>query len=128
MAKNANLKGSQEMGSREQRFLSHSLVEIRKFKTIPLFCHSAILLDISAGGFKLELTGEIKIENGSNFWLFIPLTPLGIYSPKNLSCRCESRWFDTKNYRIGGTFLELSEYERKVIEQIILGLEKRGEF
>lgn len=113
--------------SREPRFLSHALVEIRHFKSLPLFCHSAILLDISPGGFKLELTGESVVKNGQIFWLYIPLSPLGIYTPKCICCRSESRWFDERTFRMGGTFLQLSPYERTVIEQIIVGLSEKGD-
>ena len=66
---------------RAHRYISHALVEVRRFKLLPFFCDSAVLLDISASGFKLEFTGEVKVSPGNQYWLNIPLSPLGIYAP-----------------------------------------------
>lgn len=111
---------------RENRYSSHALVEVRKFKLLPIGIHSAVLLDISLGGFKAEFTGEVIARPGDRFWLGIPLSPLGIYAPKRLLCRGECRWFDTKRYRIGGTFSELDQEDRRVIEQVVEMLSSKG--
>ena len=50
--------------NRESRFVSHAIVELRKFKHLPFFCHSAVLLDLSPSGFKLEFTGETQCRAG----------------------------------------------------------------
>jgi hypothetical protein len=112
--------------NREERYLSHALVEFRKFKYLPFGIHSAVLLDISLGGFKMEFTGETTVEAGQQFWLHIPLTPLGIYSAARLMCRGECRWFDSQRYRVGGVFTELTKTERLIIDQVIDTLRQRG--
>ena len=112
---------------RDRRYISHALVEVRKFKLLPFYCDSAVLLDISIGGFKLEFTGEVKVSPGSQYWLIIPLSPLGIFAPKKLVCRSEVRWFDDSRYRIGGTFINLSKTDQVVIEQIVSSLKGRGQ-
>jgi hypothetical protein len=111
---------------RPARFTSHALAEVRKFKHLPFFCHSAVLLDISLGGFKLEFTGEAMTKPGEQYWLSIPLSPLGIYAPSRLICRSEVRWFDDKRHRIGGVFMEATKKDQMIIEQIIDSLRKRG--
>ena len=113
--------------ARAQRYISHALVEVRRFRFLPLFCESAVLLDISVGGFKLEFTGEVKVIPGNQYWLNIPLSPLGIYAPKKLVCKSECRWFDDTRSRIGGTFIDLSKTEQMLIEQIVSSLKSRGQ-
>ena len=110
---------------RENRYTSHALVEFRKFKVLPIGIHSAILLDISLGGFKIELTGDKKVRTGENFWLHIPLAPLGIYAPARLMCRGECRWFDGERYRVGGVFTDLSKTDRMIIDQIVETMRQR---
>ncbi len=112
--------------SREDRFVSHALVEVRKYKLLPFFCDSAVLLDISLAGFKLEFTSEVVAKPGCQYWLTIPLSPLGIYSPSKLTCRAEVRWFDEQRHRIGGVFIDLSKSERMIIEQVITSLKAKG--
>ena len=112
--------------ARQPRYLSHAIVEIRKFKHLPFFAHSAVLLDISLSGYKVEFTGEVQVEAGQKFWVNIPLTPLGIYAPSRLVCRAECRWFDPKRYRIGGVFIDLSATDRQVIQHVVETLGSRG--
>lgn len=114
------------LSDRENRYRSHALVELRKFKYLPFFAHSAVLLDISLSGFKLEYTGETRTKPGEEFWLNIPLTPLGIYAPAKLICRGECRWFDESRFRVGGVFMQIETPERHIIEQIIETVKKRG--
>lgn len=111
---------------RQNRYTSHALVELRKFKHLPFGVSSAVLLDISLGGFKAEFTGEAKMKPGDKFWLQVPLSPLGIAAPSRLLCRGECRWFDTKKYRVGGVFLSLTTADRLVIDQLVETLKKRG--
>ena len=110
---------------RATRYSSHSLVEVRRFKWVPILCDSAVLLDISTGGFKLEFTGEARVEPGSMHWLHIPLAPLGIYAPNRILCRSECRWFDEARCRMGGTLTDLSRKDQMVIEQIVTALQNR---
>lgn len=111
---------------RPARFTSHALVEVRRFKHLPFFCHSAVLLDISLAGFKLEFTGEVNVRPGAQYWLDIPLRPLGIYSPTRVSCKAEVRWFDDGRYRIGGVFVSLTKTDKMVIEQVLEVLKNKG--
>lgn len=111
---------------RPERYVSHALVEVRKFKHLPFFAHSAILLDISIAGFKLEFTAEIKVNRGDVYWLHIPLAPLGIFAPKRIICQSECRWFEEKNYRMGGVFTNLSKTDRLIIDQAIETLRRQG--
>ena len=110
---------------RPTRYVSHALVEVRKFKSLPLFCHSAVLLDISSSGYKIEFTSEVKMEPGTKCWLNIPLSPLGIYAPKKLAVQSECRWFDERRFRIGGVFVDLNKQDLLLIEQIIVTLQGR---
>ncbi len=111
---------------RQNRYTSHALVELRRYKHLPFHIYSAVLLDISIGGFKAEFTGEAKVKPGDKFWLSIPLSPLGIHAPSRLLIRGETRWFDHKKFRIGGTFMSLTKTDRHVIDQIVETLSKRG--
>jgi hypothetical protein len=112
--------------NRPTRVTSHALVEVRRFKHLPFFAQSAVLLDISLGGFKIEFTGETQVKPGTQCWLSIPLRPLGIYSPERLVCQAECRWFDSHRYRVGGVFMSLTKTERLIIEQILDALKERG--
>jgi hypothetical protein len=113
--------------NRAQRFLSHTLVELRQFKYLPFFCDSAVVLDISSGGFKLEFTGETFFVPGKRSWLYIPLMPLGINNPRKLLCLCECRWFDPKRFRMGGSFVNPSADEVELIEKIMGSIKARGQ-
>ena len=113
--------------NRPKRFLSHTLVELRRFRRAPFFCDSAVVLDISTGGFKLEFTGETNSVPGKRYWLHIPLAPLGIASPKAFSCLCECRWFDPKRFRMGGSFVNLTPEQQQLIEQIMNSIKTRGQ-
>lgn len=116
----------QKVFPRADRFTSHALVEIRKFKNFPLFVKSAVLLDVSIGGFKAEFTGENRLVQGENIWLNIPLTPLGIYSPTRILIQGHVKWFDDKKYRVGGIFIDLADRDKIILEQVIDSLKKRG--
>lgn len=87
---------------------------------------SAVLLDISTSGFKVEFTGEAKARPGQKLYLDIPLTPLGIHAPKKLSCRAECKWFDDKKFRFGGVFIDLDQTEIDTITQVVESLKARG--
>jgi hypothetical protein len=123
---NANVTDADDKLKRDNRYPSHALLEIRQFKHLPFGIHSAVLLDISAGGFKIEYTGEVRTKPGRQFWLSIPLTPLGIYAPSRLQCKGECRWFDEKRFRVGGVFTSLTKADRLIIDQVIETLKRRG--
>lgn len=118
--KNSNLK------DRAERFVSHALVEVRRYKMLPFKAYSGVLLDMSMTGLKLEFTSEVRVQPGEKYWLIIPLTPLGIAVSRRLMCRIECRWFDESRFRIGGIFVDLTASERNLLEQIIETLRSAG--
>lgn len=126
MSENTQRRESKAPIERDSRYGSHALVELRRFKHLPFGVQSAVLLDVSLGGFKVEYQGEAKAKPGQQFWLNIPLNPLGIYSPARLMCRGECRWFDGHKFRVGGVFTELTKTERHILDQVIEMLRKRG--
>jgi hypothetical protein len=112
--------------NRPDRFVSHSLIEIRRFKILPFSIQSAVLLDISLGGFKAEFTAENYTKMGEIFWLSIPLSPLGIYAPNRLLLHSQCRWFDSTKFRLGGVFIELKKSDRIILEQVIETIQEQG--
>ncbi|MFK7872866.1 MAG: PilZ domain-containing protein [Oligoflexales bacterium] len=104
---------------RKDRFISHALVEVRKYRWWPFGVHSAVLLDISLQGFKCEFTAPFDTNIGASYWLTIPLPPLGIFAPSKISCLGECRWFDANTMRFGGVFVELDKTQRLLIEQVV---------
>jgi hypothetical protein len=112
--------------NRAERFTSHALVEVRKFRWFPFGTESAVLLDMSTGGFKVEFTGETSVKPGGSYWLDIPLSPLGIRAPNRLLCQAECKWFDEKRFRFGGVFTGLKSADKILIDQIVEVLKSRG--
>ena len=119
------LKNNATLKNRESRFVSHAIVELRKYKYVPFYCHSAVLLDLSPSGFKLEFTGETQIEPGDIYWLQIPLASFGIYTPKNITIKCQCRWFDSSRFRVGGSFLNSSKKDQVVLESVLETLNQK---
>jgi hypothetical protein len=117
---------SKNISVRERRYISHALVEIRKFKHWPFGIKSAVLLDISLNGFKMEYTSEVTSKPGELIWLNIPLNPVGIFSPSHLMIRGECRWFDKSRFRVGGIFLELTKSDKMIVEQIVETVRSRN--
>ncbi len=117
---------SKNISVRERRYISHALVEIRKFKHWPFGIKSAVLFDISLNGFKMEYTSEVTSKPGELIWLNIPLNPLGIFSPSHLMIRGECRWFDKSRFRVGGIFLELTKSDKMIVEQIVETVRSRN--
>lgn len=125
MTATTNSKNEDKQVDRELRYRSHALIEVRKYKHIPLFAVSGVLLDMSFSGFKLDLTKQADVKPGDRFWLQIPLATLGIFAPSKLICQGECRWYDPKRFRVGGVFLELNKTERLIVDQIIMTLEDK---
>ena len=120
------MAASEDFQQRQERYQSHALVNMRRYKYIPFFTQSAVLLDISLGGFKVEFTGDTDARAGDQYWLEIPLSPLGIYQPKFLQIRVEVRWFDERRQRVGGVFVNLEKNEQMILDLIIKTLKERG--
>jgi hypothetical protein len=115
-----------EAKKRPDRYVSHALVEVKRFKNFPIMAESGVLLDISLAGFKIEFTGRTNSKFGQKYWLQIPLGPLGIIGPSKILCQVEVRWFDPQRQRIGGVFINLSRTHQHIIQQIIETLESKG--
>jgi hypothetical protein len=115
-----------DLQTRPIRYASHTLVEVRRFKHLPFGINSAVLLDISLGGFKFEFTSETRSKPGQQFWISVPLAPMGIYAPSRLLLRGECRWFDAKNFRIGGVFTNIPKTDKLILEQVVETLKQRG--
>jgi hypothetical protein len=105
---------------RTPRFESHALVEIRTSRWNLFSTKSAILIDISADGFKIEFVSSLApLRFGSKIRVSIPLAPFGIYSAQAIELVGLVRWFDERNFRCGGIF-EKSDIETTThLEQII---------
>lgn len=125
---NQSKTSSNAQSPRQERFVSHALVEVRKFRDLPFFCYSAVLLDVSLSGYKLEFTSEMNVKVGDTFWLNIPLSPLGIAAPKRLACKAECKWFDPKKFRMGGTFINLERNQELVLSQVVEVLQDKKRF
>lgn len=114
------------MTERADRFQSHALVELRKFRWFSWLQKSAVLLDLSQGGFKLEFTAPTTVRSGERLWLTIPLRPLGVMGPPAVVLRIEVKWFDQGRGRVGGIFIKSSPVERMLLAQVMENLRQRG--
>lgn len=108
---------------RPTRVVSYFLVNIKKYRYLPFFSScSAVLLDISFSGLKLNIEGNYKLVAGQQFWLSIPLAPVGISSPSKLVLRCECKWYDASKMRAGCVFVNPTQKEEQLIDNIITNL------
>jgi len=112
---------------RPERFVSHALVEVRRFKTLPFFVQSGILLDMSTAGIKVEFTSNnVSLKAGDLRWLHIPMAPLGLRGMKDLICQVDIRWFDRASARMGGVFTQMDPVSQMLVEQIVQRLRESG--
>lgn len=107
---------------RPERFFSHAAIEIRSVRWLPIFCQSGILLDLSPGGFKIEVMGDIRRKAGDRFWINMPLVSFGINDLESLDLLAEAKWVDTEKCRLGGVFVDLDAQSRETIERIVARL------
>ncbi len=107
---------------RPDRFFSHAVVEVRAVRWLPIFCQSGILLDLSLGGFKLEIMGSIKYKIDDQFWLHLPLAAFGVHDLPSLDLRAQAKWVNQEHSRIGGVFVDLDPNSKEVIERILSGI------
>jgi len=107
------------MQLRDARLPSYAIVEVKRYKHLPFFIQSGVLLDLSKNGCKIEYTSEPKIKTGDYRWLEIPLNPIGIFGHRNLQLPFECRWVDSEKFRAGGVFTDLEENQRNMIQQIL---------
>jgi hypothetical protein len=116
--------GEKGFKGREHRFESHALIEVQLQWWNPFSKHSAVLLDLSASGCKIEFVNPIKLTTQKKVQLHIPLTPFGIDSITVLHAQAEVKWFDVTCLRCGCVFIQLDETKKYAIEQALNRIEK----
>ena len=104
---------------RSERVMSHALVELRRSNWWPFGVKSAVLLDLSQTGFKIELTGPADIELESVLLLTIPLRPFGVASPPSIQISVQVKWFQNTKQRLGGTFVNVNPSDKLFLDTII---------
>ena len=110
-----------------QRLLSHTIIDVRPFRHLPLFTQSSHLLDISNGGLLVEFVTTPRIEAGRKYWMIGHLTPLGITDVHQLKCCVECRWINTQNCRMGGLFVDLNEQNKRIIELVLNSIRAKSQ-
>lgn len=103
---------------RAPRFESHALVEV-KSPWNPFSASSAVLLDLSVTGFKIEFVNSTRIKQGATLTMSIPLAPFDIKAPARVKLKIIVKWFDEKQMRAGGIFLEITEQQKYLVERVL---------
>lgn len=106
-------------GDRPIRFESHALVEMRLSKWNPFSNISAVLLDLSTSGFKVEFVSPVSITPGQPLSIAIPLAPFNILVPNKLKMQVTVKWFDEKALKAGGVFMHLTSEQRYFLDRIL---------
>jgi hypothetical protein len=110
------------MVDRSRRLSSHALVDIKTNRWNPFSRHSAVLLDLSSVGFKVEFINTINLAKGTTLFFRLPLAPFKIDTPTNLRLTGTVVWFDARTMRAGGTFSppkpQMEQALQKVIERL----------
>lgn len=113
---------------REERHRTHILAELKKYKWIPFIStYSGVVMDINSNGVKVAFPGEIDVRPHTLYTIRIPLSPLGMSEPRYFECSFEVKWFDTRNYRLGGLFVNLSEQQRLTLNSLVEATKKLTE-
>ena len=110
-----------------QRLLSHTIIDVRPFRSLPLFTQSSHLLDISNGGVLLEFITVPRITEGKKYWMIGHLTPLGINDVHQLQCYLQCRWVDDNKCRVGGLFVDLDEQNRRIVELVLQRIREKSQ-
>ena len=110
-----------------QRLLSHTIIDVRPFRHLPLFTQSSHLLDISNGGVLLEFITLPRIVEGKKYWMIGHLTPLGINDVHQLACYLECRWVDDKKCRVGGLFVDLDAKNQRIVEKVLQRIREKSQ-
>lgn len=111
---------------RAKRIESHALIDIKTSVWNPLSVASAVLLDLSWQGFKIEFVNPVKIKPGSKLTMTIPLSSFGILAPAKLKLKIQVKWYDPRMLRAGGIFEPESHEQDYLIQKIIDVLTLRG--
>lgn len=110
-----------------QRLLSHTVIDVRPFRHLPLFTQSSHLLDISSSGLLLEFITVPRVTEGKKYWMIGHLTPLGINDVHQLKCYLECRWVDDKKCRVGGLFVDLDAQSQRIVELVIQRIREKSQ-
>jgi len=128
-----NSPGDQSQGSdgssivkRAKRIESHALVDVKMSMWNPLSLASAVLLDLSWQGFKIEFVNPVKLKPGSRLTMNVPLASFGILAPAKLKLKIQVKWYDARMLRAGGIFEPESHEQDYLIQKIIDVLTLRG--
>ncbi len=111
--------------ARAPRFPSHALVEARTSWWNPFAKSSAVLLDMSVTGFKIQFVERVSLKKEDKLQLIIPLEPFGLMGGGRLNLKAQVKWFDEPVMRAGGMFLNCSDQERLMIEGILASVISR---
>jgi hypothetical protein len=118
MFSNSHSEGPAE--PRATRFESHALVDVRLQAWNPFSVESAVLLDLSNQGYKMEFVNPIKnIRPGTTLYMFIPLAPFGILAPTRLKLKIIVKWFDAREYRAGGVFIAPTSEQIHILDKVL---------
>ena len=111
--------------ARPPRFPSHALIEVRLSRWNPFARTSAVLIDMSVSGFKIQLVDRAPLKVGSLYYLAVPLEPFGIQVATKLTLRGEVKWVDMDGMRAGGIFVDVGDRDRLLIERVIAAVISR---
>jgi hypothetical protein len=111
---------------RAKRIESHALVDVKLSAWNPLAVASAVLLDLSWQGFKIEFVNPVKIKPGSRLTMSVPLASFGILAPAKVKLKIQVKWYDSRMARAGGIFEPESHEQDYLIQKIIDVLTLRG--
>jgi hypothetical protein len=101
------------------RVTSHALVDVKTNRWNPFSKLSAVLLDVTLMGFKIEFIENVSLAKNSELSFLIPLAPFEIYEQVTLKLRGHIKWFDPDSMRAGGVFVAPQAREEQILNQII---------
>lgn len=101
------------------RVTSHALVDVKTNRWNPFSKLSAVLLDVTLMGFKIEFIENVNIARNSELSFIIPLAPFEIYEQVSLKLRGHVKWFNLESMRAGGVFVSTSTQEEQMLTQVI---------
>jgi hypothetical protein len=111
---------------RAKRIESHALVDVKTSSWNPLSVASAVLLDLSWQGFKIEFVNPVKIKAGARLTMSVPLASFGILAPSRIKLKIQVKWYDGRMLRAGGVFEPENHEQDYIIQKIIDVLTLRG--
>lgn len=122
------LPQQEEKSSRiAKRLLSHTIIDVRPFRYLPLFTQSSFLLNISDTGVLLEFITKPHIKPGKKYWMVSHLTPLGITDVRQFKCYIECRWINAETCKMGGLFVDLSEKDKRIVALVLQRIKEQSQ-